>query len=87
MRDPCNRRWHVIQPFYKETVMRNRQDIPTDPHLGPTLDVVAALRREAGAAGDLELAAACRMAIEDDDAEAWEAVMAALDYAANADAE
>jgi len=49
---------------------------------GPTLDQVAALRCEAIAAGDLELAAACHLAIEDDDDAAWEAVTIALEYAA-----
>jgi hypothetical protein len=48
----------------------------------PTFDQVTALRYEAIDAGDLELAAACHMAIEDDNDAAWGAVMAALDYAA-----
>ena len=50
----------------------------------PTLDEVAALRERAIDAGDLELAAACHIAIEDDDDAAWEAVIVALDYAAGA---
>ena len=49
---------------------------------GPTLEQVVALRYDAIDHGDLELAAACHMAIEDDDDAAWEAVMAALNYAA-----
>ena len=48
----------------------------------PTFDQVAALRYDAIDHGDLELAAACHMAIEDDDDAAGEAVMAALEYAA-----
>ena len=48
----------------------------------PTFDQVAALRYDAIDHGDLELAAACHIAIEDDDDAAWEAVTAALKYAA-----